>query len=277
MKKIIVAFDGLRYSDAAVDYAMDIAKDSKALLVGVFLHDLSYLALSYTYRWGSPVTNIWDPSFQPDPADEEKIKVNVSIFSDKCEKEGIAFKVHVNRGVPVEELLQESTFADLIILDARLAFSKMSDDELSAQFIELLSEVLCPVLIVPSTFEKIDNAILTYDGSAASTYALKMFSYVFPEWRSNPTRLVTVNEEDGRLKEKHHVLDLLGQHFDKVEVDVLKGNPKEELIGYLKTFTNNTVVVMGAYGRPAISMLFKKSLANAVIKDVLVPVFIAHP
>lgn len=277
MKKIIIAFDGLRYSDAAVEYATDIAKDSKALLVGVFLHDLSYLALSYTYRWGSPMANIWDPNFKPDPADEEKIKTNVSIFSDKCEKEGLDYKVHVNRGVPVEELLQESLFADLIIMDARLAFSRMSEDELSAQFIELLTEVQCPVLVVPSKFEKIDNAILTYDGSPTSIYAIKMFSYIFPEWRNFPTRLVTVNEEDKKLKEKHHITDLLDKHFDEYFIDVLSGNARQELISYLKVHTNNTVVVMGAYGRPAISMLFKKSLANEVIRDVMVPVFIAHP
>lgn len=277
MKKILVAFDGLKYSDSAVEYAVDIAKDDDALLVGVFLHDMSYLAISYTYRWGSPLTNVWEMDYKPDPADEEKIKTNVAIFSAKCKEMGVRFKVHIDRGVPVEELLQESAYADLMIIDARLAFRNMTDDEMSAQFIEMLTEVQCPVLVTPSKFEKIDNIILTYDGSPSSTYAIRMYSYIFPEWRNFPTRMVTVKSEDVKLTEKHNIHDLLLEHFPSVETDILTGNPRKELLDYLKKTTNNTLVVMGAYGRPAISMLFKKSLANSIIRDVMVPVLIAHP
>ena len=276
MKKILVVFDGLKYSDSAVEYAIDIAKDSGSLLVGVFLHDMSYLSISYNYRWGSPYTTAWDATYKPDPADEEKIKVNTSIFADKCEHAGVRYKIHIDRGVPVEELLQESAFADLLIMDARLAFSNVAEDEMAAQFIEMLSEVQCPVLVVPSVFEKVNNAILTYDGSASSTYAIKMFSYLFPEWRNNPTRMVTVKAEHPEIEQKHHILDLLNERFPDLQTDVLTGSTKQTLITYLKTFTNNTVVVMGAYGRPAISMLFRKSMANAVIREVMVPVFIAH-
>lgn len=276
MKKILVVFDGLKYSDSAVAYAIDIAKDSNALLVGVFLHDMSYLSISYTYRWGSPYTNAWESTYKPDPADEEKIKANTSIFASKCEQAGVKFKMHIDRGVPVEELLQESAFADLLIMDARLAFSNVAEDEMAAQFIEMLSEVQCPVLIVPSVFEKINNAILTYDGSASSTYAIKMYSYLFPEWKNYPTRMVSVNAEHPEMEQKHHILDLLNERFMDFHTDVLIGSAKQTLLTYLKTITNNTVVVMGAYGRPALSMLFRKSMANAVIREVMVPVFIAH-
>ena len=42
MKKIIVAFDGLKYSKTAAEYAIDMAAQMKAHLVGVFLDDFSY-------------------------------------------------------------------------------------------------------------------------------------------------------------------------------------------------------------------------------------------
>jgi nucleotide-binding universal stress UspA family protein len=277
MKKILVAFDGLKYSDSAVEYAVDIAKDDNALLVGIFLHDMSYLAISYTYRLGSPFSDIWSMDYKADPADEEKIKTNVSIFSAKCEEMGVRYNVHINRGVPVEELLHESAYADLMIMDARLAFRNVTDDEMSAQFIEMLTEVQCPVLVTPSKFEKINNVILTYDGSPASTFAIRMYSYVFPEWKHLPTRMVTVKSEEGKFTEKHNILDLLHEHFLSIEIDILTGDARKELLEYLKKTTNNTLVVMGSYGRPALFMLFKKSLANSIIREVMVPVLIAHP
>jgi hypothetical protein len=42
MKKIIAAFDGLKFSHSACDYAVFLAKKTGAHLVGVFLDDFSY-------------------------------------------------------------------------------------------------------------------------------------------------------------------------------------------------------------------------------------------
>jgi nucleotide-binding universal stress UspA family protein len=35
-------------------------------------------------------------------------------------------------------------------------------------------------------------------------------------------------------------------------------------------------LVMGAYGRGAFSRLFRKSMANTIIREVRVPIFITH-
>ena len=42
MKKIIAAFDGLKFSRSTRDYAITLAKMHKAHLVGVFLEDFTY-------------------------------------------------------------------------------------------------------------------------------------------------------------------------------------------------------------------------------------------
>ena len=47
MKKIIAAFDGLKYNEATAEYAINIAKQSNAHLVGIFLDDLIY----HSYRF----------------------------------------------------------------------------------------------------------------------------------------------------------------------------------------------------------------------------------
>ena len=49
MKKVIVAFDGLHFSKGAVNYAIQLAKDSGSVITGVFLHDLYY-------RYGASAT-----------------------------------------------------------------------------------------------------------------------------------------------------------------------------------------------------------------------------
>ena len=48
MKKIIAAFDGLKYSPATTEYAVHIAKQSHAHLVGIFLDDMIYHSFRFT-------------------------------------------------------------------------------------------------------------------------------------------------------------------------------------------------------------------------------------
>ena len=47
MKKIIAAFDGLKYSKATAAYAIDVATRAHAHLTGIFLDDLIY----HSYRF----------------------------------------------------------------------------------------------------------------------------------------------------------------------------------------------------------------------------------
>jgi len=61
-KKILVAFDGLHYQNDSARFAIQLAASSHSLLVGVFLHDLRYMNLSYSYGWGMPVVSYPDIS-----------------------------------------------------------------------------------------------------------------------------------------------------------------------------------------------------------------------
>ena len=140
-----------------------------------------------------------------------------------------------------------------------------------------LSDSNCPVLIVPHHYSFFDQIVLCYDGSPSSVYAIKMFSYLFPEFGDLKTTVVTVNEQSSNhLKEGWNFKDLIRVHFKNSGYEVLKGHAEQELIDYLKKSGENSIVVMGAYGRNALSRLFHQSLSNRVIQEVNMPVFITH-
>jgi nucleotide-binding universal stress UspA family protein len=48
------------------------------------------------------------------------------------------------------------------------------------------------------------------------------------------------------------------------------------MIDYLAKQGEHAMVVMGAYGRNAISRLFQQSFSNRVIQELKLPVFITH-
>lgn len=277
MKKILAAFDGTKYSEGASKYAIEIAKATNSMLVGVFIQDMRYLSYTYAYAWDQPFIDF--TSIEASQKEEkEKIELNIKLFHRHCEEKGVHHKVHLDKGVPLQELLQESIFSDLIIIDENTSFFSLSDKKPSPFMKDFMADSYCPVLIVPHSYRFFDRAVFCYDGSPSSTYAMKMFSYLFCELDDLKYTIVSVNEKStNHLKEGDNIKDLVKAHFKNAEYEVLHGNAEEELLKYLKSGrADHAMVVMGAYGRNAMSRFFHESLSNKVIDETHLPVFITH-
>lgn len=275
-KKIILAMEGNRFSNSTLKYGIEIAKLTDSLLVGVFMRDLKYAGYAYPIIFDQPFvdTGLYSKFLKEE---REKIDANIKIFQDKCSKEGIAHKVHLDEAAPIEGLIHESAYADLIIMDSKMNISDLLPDSPSSTLRDILVDAHCPIMIVPGTYQQIRNIVLTYDGSHSSATAIKMFNYIFPEWSDNKTYLVSVNHAKGNhLKENTNIRELMGRHYSDVTYEILRGDTAKEIKKFMKYNSANSIVVMGAYSRNAFSRLWRQSLANMIIKDVKVPVFISH-
>lgn len=70
--------------------------------------------------------------------------------------------------------------------------------------------------------------------------------------------------------------EFIKRHFPKAKFIVAKGNPEEQVVGYLRNHKENELVVLGAYRRSEISRWFKTSMADILIKELDTVLFIAH-
>ena len=275
-KKILAAFDGTKYSDGASKYAIEIAKLTDSLLVGVFVQDMRYINFTYAYAWDQPFVDM-SAIESSQKEEKEKIDLNIKLFHGACEEKGVKHKVHLDKGVPLQELIHESAFSDLIILDSHTSFFTIGNNSPSPFLKDFLADSHCPVLIVPHTYTFFDKAVMCYDGTPSSVYAIKAFSYLFPQLDKLNTVILSVNEKTtNHLKDGNNLKDLVHAHFKNANFEVLNGDANDQLVGYLKQNGQNALVVMGAYGRNAISRLFHQSLSNKVIKELNSPVFITH-
>ena len=80
MKKIIAAFDGLKYAEATAEYAAHISKQNHAHLVGVFLDDMTY----HSFRFTDVIENdaVSDKKLKElNEKDKTKRKQAISLFS----------------------------------------------------------------------------------------------------------------------------------------------------------------------------------------------------
>jgi hypothetical protein len=258
MKKILLVMNGVDLNMPAVDFACYIAKLSRSHLTGIFLEG-----------------DGGERALVPAMPDEATVETNIRRFREACICRETLSLVHRDRGLPLSEVIAESRFADLIIVDPTLSAWE-PDHHTPGRFVrEVLMSSECPVLVSPYTFDGIDDLVFAYDGTASSVFAIKQFSLLFPELRNQKVIVFSVRREPGGIEGQFKMKEWLKVHFPDVEIVLRKGDPADQLFGYLLE-KRKSLVVMGAYGRNVVSRIFKPSEARLVVKTIDLPLFISH-
>ena len=98
---------------------------------------------------------------------------------------------------------------------------------------------------------------------------------LLPEFKDIPTLLLSINPKD-EVENKKYLQQNLNDLFNDISIKSLTGKVEKEMERFLSELPGNILVVMGAFGRSEISRFFHESLANIVMKDRRVSLFIAH-
>lgn len=277
MKKIIAAFDGLKFSDSTLSYAITLGKQNEAHLVGVFLNDMTYYSHN-PYKVLADADNTYSTLEELEEEDTATRNRAVQKFSAACSEAGLNYSVHKDKHIALMELLHESTYADLVIIDAHETFNRYTED-LPTRFIrDFLAGVQCPVLLAPKFYVPVRKSILLYDGQPSSVYAIKMFGYLLPVLNALPAEVITVkdNDDDLHLPDNKLMKEFMKRHHPDATYTVLKGDADEEILTQLRKENAQAIVVAGAYKRGAVSRFFRNSTADVLMRELKWPLFIAH-
>jgi len=274
MKKIILAFDGPHFSEGAFGFARKMNERSPILLSGIFLPQIDYSAL-WSYSAAAATSGVVIALMEDE--DSETVVQNIERFKSLCQRNGIEYRVHKDfTDFALPGLKLETRFADLLILGSESFYKYIGIDEPNAYLKDAIHNAECPVLVVPEQYSFPERNILTYDGSDSSVYAIKQFSYLFPEFTDNKTALLYAgNEDETVMPEQQNIEELCSRHFSDLSLIKLGVDPKKYFSAW-SSEREGSIVVCGSFGRSAISMIFKKSFVSEVIRDHKLPVFIAN-
>jgi nucleotide-binding universal stress UspA family protein len=278
MKKISAAFDGLQFSESTMEYAISIAKGCDAHLLGVFLDDL----IHHSYGFADLVSNeggVSDKKMEMlNEKDEKTRKNSIRVFKKACENAGIGFSIHRDKNVAMKDLLHESIYSDLLIINRKEDFN-IYREEIPSDFMrELLADVQSPVLVVPEKYKPFQTIIFLYDGDPSSMFAVKMFSYILGYFKHLPMQVLSVKSEKTSLPEADSNLmkEFVKLYFPDAGYTVLHGDPEETIVSFLEQQNEEVLVVLGAYRRSRVSRWFKRSMADILMSELKLPLFIAH-
>jgi len=266
MKKVLLVTDGESFSEGAFEFARKMNEQIPILLSGVFLPQLEF------------IHNMDDTSaFVPITTFNTSSKQSIEIFKQQCIRYNIEFNIHNKlSGYALPELSKETRFADLMILGSEKLHGAMNLYGPYEYLNEALHHSECPAIVVPEKFTFPESVVLTYDGSASAAYAIRSFTYLFPQLCSRRALLIYGSEKnETEIPEADNILELVAHHFPNLVIQRLDVNPKKYFSTRLADI-NHPILVTGAYGRSAFSRSIKKSFISDIIQEHQLPIFIAH-
>ncbi len=254
--------------------------------MAVEIHKSSPIMLTAAFLPETHIPNIWAELAIPvsngytDTIVEQEssaaVKKSIQLFNRTCERYRIEHSIHSHSGeTGLSELIKESRFADLLILGTdQFTPTQNTGIRLSNYLDSLLHSAECPVLLVPNKATLPTNTILCYDGSGASSFAIKQFAYLFPELCNNPAMLVHMSKEE-ELPLNLLVQELLQAHFPDISIETIDPKEKDYFSNWISS-KKGVVLVAGAFERSEISRVFKRSFIASMMEAHQLPIFIAH-
>jgi hypothetical protein len=276
MEKILLVTDALKFNETSMDIATFLCDLTNAKLTAVFLENTELEARPIHVIQEAALIAGTTQDVTVSTARELKADCcnkNIERFREACKTRRIEGAVHRGRGVPQDEVVSESRYADLLLTDVRTSFSSINHS-LPSNFVkDILADAECPVVVLPDSFSGIEQLVFTFDGHPSSVYAIKQFTYLFPALHHLPVTVVSINNES--LEERYKLKEWLHMHYREVTFEFSEGSARVGLLAALLKRTH-AFIVMGAYGRSAFSNLFNPSHATAILQTINQPVFIAH-
>jgi len=272
MKKILFLCDGENFSKGAFEFVKQISVKESVVVKGLFFTPIDIdqmIPISFV-----PIA---EPYVKLKKHEKELVQKSEARFVELCEASGIRHVAHAYLNEWSKEfLVEESRYADLVVISEELFCSDALDRQPNYFMEETLRGAECPVVLVPENFRGIERVAIAYDGKKESMFALRQFANLFPYLLEIPTEIVHINEDKTKGVPK---LDLLREytsaHFETQYTSRLQFDPKKYFSSWIDN-RKNVLLVTGSFSRSAFSNMFKESFTSKIISLHSCPVFIAH-
>lgn len=274
MEKILYVINPHRPRLLSIAFASRLAARTKSRLTGLFIENL------FEREKTEPGQSYYETV--PEEGQDTIVRTDtdhaITLFTRECSNHIISCETYIDKGEPIQLVLQESRYADLLVLDPDLAFYDDSAAPMPTHFVkEMLARAECPVILASAKDVDIQEIVFCYDGSASSVFALKQATYLLPEFRDTNVLLLAVktSDKDDTSEDEHRMMAWLQAHYTHVSYKALTGTAKDQLLTYFLR-KEKKLVVLGAYGRTALSNFFRPSAADTLVRTVDLPLFITH-
>lgn len=269
MKRILAVVDAVHFREEQLDAFQYVA--------GLLKGSLKVLLLENETGRVLPADGLLEETPAETKDGNTEPVIDIQQLQHECRERGMVAELQRGRGIALKEVVRESRFADLLLIDRRTSLNNLFHADAPGFIKDLPADAQCPVLVLPDQTGLFNEVVFAYNGSYSSVYAIREFMQLFPHMSSKKATVLYVPEKGIPIIPNEQLLkEYLHLYFTNVTVLVQNGLPDAEIRRFLQD-KKNCVAVMGAYGRNTFSRFFNPGNARNMLRTLNVPVFITHP
>lgn len=164
---------------------------------------------------------------------------------------------------------------DLIVMGKHGRTPEQSRKAIGGVISFVIRNAIRPVIVVPESYEKIESAIVAYDGSRQASHALMIATFVVTLYNIPLWVLTASDSKAEREAINAEAMKYLSHHSIPAEPILVSGNQKEAItIITSASARQKSIVIMGAYGDNRLKEFLLGSTTEAVVRKTDRPVLL---
>jgi hypothetical protein len=276
MEKILVLMDPIKPGNHALEFACFLRRQTPSNITCILLDYPETSRRVHRDLHGFPVAFAGQDLRKNQIASEARTEARISALKKKYAGMNVDFEINRNYILGEEDILSESQFADLLILDAGIMSDEESEGSPTSFARGILKKSACPVIVAPEDFEELEEIVFCNNNTPDAIFAIKQFTHLFPQLQNIKLAILQVMKNSEReTGGVNQLTEWLKSHYHDFRFEIFNGDVNHILFDYLFK-RKNIFIVMGAFGRSAFSTFLKKSTAGPLIKIITQPIFISH-
>lgn len=268
-RSLLVAIDGTQYSEWSRQVAKHLLTPGGSL---VFLHVIDSLLIEGTFLQDLAGALGIEPYLELSPKLEKVLRTKgetlLAAAKAACENEGLRCRIELAEGLVANEIVKRSIETEAVVVGQRGTNAEFHVGLAGSVAEAVVRKSARPVIVVPGPVERLDRALLAFDGSAPAARACSEASRYCGARNLELTVLVCststaaaqpiVEEAKRYLEGAPHPWRIITQ----------EGKPNEQIVTVARDFN---LIVMGAHGHNRIVELVLGSTTEYVLRNMPCP------
>ncbi|MEN8236895.1 MAG: universal stress protein [Pseudomonadota bacterium] len=276
LKSILVVLDGSKTAEAAKEYAIALAKDSKTCLTGVGVIDTPWITAAQPEPLGGAAYKIHRDEVVIQQT-HSRIQEMLTAFQAMCKDNKISCYGSELEGFPATEIESLSQEHDLIIIGKTTDFHFDLDSESDITVKHIIRDNPRPMIVVTSSEFNGDQVLIAYDGSLQAARALHMY-LLLGLAHGKKVHIISIARHQAEAKSivarAQKMCEVHG--INVTSEGIVSHRPPEDIIKAKATEIEAHMIVMGAFGHHGLREIFFGSCTEHMMKESEIPLFIHH-
>ncbi len=277
LRTMLIGLDGSRYSAVATELGLKWAIRFGALLAATGVVDEPEITGPEPVPLGGEEFKEQRDAARLADA-QRQVNEFLERFKSLCRERGVKHKVSTDVGVPYREILIEAQSHDLILLGKQTHFRFETQESPDKTLTRVLKASPRPVVVAPERLRDGNSILVAYDGSVQAARSLQALVGSGLHGLGDICVLsIDTTSAEVATDRVHRAVEYLGAH-DIVATPrtIVTQEAVAKVVLAEAERQRAELLVMGAYGRPAVWEFFLGSVTSEVLKHTSVPLFLSH-